>query len=365
MTATDGNSDGSSDGNRQGITSGQPSEGAERAALMQMIFGTVAAQTLGAAARLKVAEHLGDGEREAADVAADCAADPGALLRLLRAMTGLGLAIEPRPGVFALTPRGKLLHPRAPGSFATLAQVFTEPLMVRSFERLAQCVRSGEPAFDDTFGTSFFGYLEQHPELSRQFNAAMSEGTRATAAVLPDHYDFGVFSTVVDVGGGDGTLLAAVLRRWPATKGVVYDSAQGLAQAAATMEAAGVVDRFTAVTGDFFASAPEGGDLYLLKSVLHDWNDEQCTTILRHVRDVVPDHGRLLLVEPVLPDTTDPGTALSYLSDLNMLVNLGGRERTARDFTDLCLRAGFTAPTITPLPRPNTFCLIEAAPRTE
>ncbi|WP_155059726.1 methyltransferase [Streptomyces blattellae] len=335
----------------------------DRRYLMRLIFGTMAAQTVGTAARLGVVDALGDGERAAEEVAADCGAQPQAMLRLLRAMAGLELLIEPRPGFFRATSAGGLLGTGHSGSHAMLAKVFTDPQMVRAWEDLPGAVRSGEPAFPHVFGKGFFERLEELPELSAEFNASMSEAARATAAVLPDCYDFGRYRTVVDVGGGDGTLLAAVLRAFPSLRGIVHDTSHGLAQAAETMERAGVADRFSAVTGDFFASVPEGGDLYLLKSVIHDWNDEQCVTILRNCRDVLPVDGRVLIVETVLPSTVDLAVAGWYLSDLNMLVNLGGRERTQEDFTVLCEQAGFTAPSITSLPAPNTFSLIEASPR--
>ncbi|UED88563.1 methyltransferase [Streptomyces profundus] len=329
---------------------------------MRLVFGTMVAGTVGAAARLGVVDALGDEERAVEALAADCAVQPRSLLRLLRAMAGLELVEEVRPGVFRATPTGRVLAADHPGSFKTIATVFTDPLMVRSWERLADSVRTGEPAFEQVFGKGFFEYLEERPELSAAFNASMSEGTRTTAAVLPGAYDFARFHTVVDVGGGDGTLLAEVLRAHPTLRGVVHDTPRGLAQAAATMERAGVGSRFSAVTGDFFASVPEGGDLYLLKSVLHDWDDDRSATLLGNCRKVLPSDGRVLLVEPVLPPIAQPGGAGWYLSDLNMLVNLGGMERTREDFEALLARAGFRLSSLAQLPPPSTFSLIEAAP---
>lgn len=191
----------------------------------------------------------------------------------------------------------------------------------------------------------------------------MSEGTRATAGVVPAHYDFGQFKTVVDVGGGDGTLLAAILREHPTVRGVVFDTPEGLSQAETTLEREGLAGRFALEPGDFFASVPAGGDLYLLKSVIHDWDDERAATIVRNCRKVVPAHGRLMIIEPVLPSTVDASVpALMYLSDLNMLVNLGGRERTRTEFEELCEQADFAVTGLTPLPPPNAFSLIEVQP---
>ncbi|MDT0344427.1 methyltransferase [Streptomyces litchfieldiae] len=341
-----------------------PAAAAEaRGKLGRMVFGTMAAQVVATAARFGLMDRIGDGERTAAELAEECDADPQAMHRLLRALAGLELLTEHQPGTFSATAVGALLVTDRPDSFHSFVRMFTDPAMLRAWDHLEDSVRTGRPAFADVFGTDFFGYLKQNPELSAQFNGAMSQGTRATAIAVPARYDFGRFSTVVDVGGGDGTLLAAILREHPALRGVLFDTAEGLAGAAETFRREGVGERCESVTGDFFRSVAPGGDLYLLKSVIHDWDDERAATILRHCRAALPGHGRVLLIEPVLPPVVDPATAsLTYLSDLNMLVNLGGRERTRADFEDLCGRAGLTVTAVEPLPPPNAFSLIEAAP---
>ncbi|AJE85799.1 putative O-methyltransferase [Streptomyces albus] len=331
--------------------------------VVQVMFGAMAARTVYTAVELGIADLIGEGESTPEAVAEGCTAEPRSVHRLLRALTALGLLQERRQGVFALTATGALLGTSRPDSLAAFVRMFADPVMLRAWDHLGDSVRSGEPSFDAVFGTDFFSHLKQHPALSAQFNASMSQGSRLAAAVLPGAYDFGRFRTVVDVGGGDGTLLAAILREHPGLRGVVYDTEEGLAQAAETFARAGVADRASCVAGDFFSFAPEGGDLYLLKSVVHDWNDEQCTRILGHCRAVLPPEGRLLLVEPTLPAVVPPDAPpLMYLSDLNMLVNLGGRERTEEDFTALCRAAGFQAPVFRQLPPPQAFRLIEAAP---
>ncbi len=335
----------------------------ERSIVMQLAFGQMSTHVLGVAVRLEVFDRVGDGELTAASLADDLGTHPQATHRLLRALAGLRLLTETAPGTFATTPAGDLLRSGVPGTLLSVARVFTDPSMTRGWELLEQSVRTGRTGFDAAFGTDFFGYLKEHPALSAEFNVAMGQATRVAAEVLPAHYDFGRFGTIVDVGGGDGTLLSAVLRAHAGPRGVVYDTAEGLAQAPARLADEGIADRVTLTVGDFFASAPAGGDLYLLKSVIHDWNDEQCVTILRHIRDVIPADGTLLIVEPVLPAVVSGETTeLAYLSDLNMLVNVGGRERTADDFAALCSEAGFKLGGITPLPQPNVFQLIEATP---
>jgi hypothetical protein len=244
-----------------------------------------------------------------------------------------------------------------------LTEMFLDPTMLAAWGELDTAVRTGETAFDHVFGTSFFEHLAANPEQSARFNAAMRQGTMLTARQLPDAYDFSRFGTVADIGGGDGTLLASVLRGAPDVRGILFDTRSGLAESAATLTEAGVADRCRAEVGDFFASAPSGAEVYLLKSVIHDWDDNRAATILGHVRGVIPDEGRLLVIEPILLDTVEgsiPPTM--YLSDLNMLVNVGGRERTRSDFEHLCRRAGFAITSVTPLPPPSAFSLIEAAP---
>lgn len=246
---------------------------------------------------------------------------------------------------------------------AAMVEMFGDPAMLRAWERLGDSVTTGEISFDQVFGKDFFAYLKERPRLSAVFNAAMSQGTQGAAQVLGSAYDFGQHHTLMDIGGGDGTLLAGVLGAHPRLRGIVFDTKEGLAQAAELLDKAGLTDRCQLATGDFFTSIPEGADAHLIKSVLHDWSDEQCVTILGHSRAALPAGGRLLILEPVLPPTVDPETAgVTYLSDLNMLVNVGGRERTLEDFTEVCAQAGFTLRSVTPIAPPSPFALIEAVP---
>ncbi|MFH8349151.1 methyltransferase [Streptomyces sp. NPDC018045] len=346
---------------------------ADRELIGRLAFGSMAAQTLRAAVRLKVVELIGDGRRQAADVAADAGAAHQPMSRLLRALAGLGLLREHAPDCFSVTSAGTLLDSSRADSLTSLVRMFTEPVMIRAWEHLDDSVRTGGIAFDTVFGTDFFSHLAQHPELSAVFNAAMSQAVTETAAVLPYAFDFGRFTTVTDVGGGDGTLLAAVLDAHPGVTGVVYDTVEGLAQTRRTLERRGLAKRCSVTAGNFFRSVPEGSDLYLIKSVLHDWADDRAVTILTHCREVLPPGGRVLIVEPVLPEVVASSTGsedrvgshaadngVTYLSDLNMLVNVGGRERTRKEFADLCHRAGLSLICVTPLAEAAPYSLIEA-----
>lgn len=341
----------------------QPVDWEARGAVARLVLGQMATQALGTAVRLGVFDRIGPDKLSAEALAGSLGTHPQATLRLLRALAGLQLLSETEPGAFRTTTAGDALRADTPGTMVAMARMFTDPVMLRGWDLLDESVRTGETTFDTVFGTDFFGHLKEHPELSASFNEAMSQGTRLTAATVPHHYDFGRFHTLVDIGGGDGTLLASVLREHPNLRGVLFDTAEGLAQAPRRLAQEGLTERVALETGDFFASAPAGGDLYLLKSIIHDWDDERCAAILRHIRDVIPDHGSLLIVEPVLPATVPPDRQDNvYLSDLNMLVNVGGRERTADDFAALCTAGGFVLRSVTPLPAPNIFQIVEASP---
>lgn len=332
------------------------------ARLRQLAFGGMAAQVVSVATRLKLPDAFGDDERSAEEIAGEYSASPQAMNRLLRALAALEVLTEVVPGRYRLAPLGSLLRTDEPRSMHAFARMFTDPIMLRAWEQLDVAVRTGGTTFEDAFGTDFFGHLKSEPEMSALFNGAMSQATRATASVLPGAYDFGRFQTLVDVGGGDGTLLAAVLGEHPQLRGIVFDTEEGSAQAPKTLRAAGVADRCPVETGDFFAGVAPGGDLYLVKSILHDWDDERAASILRHCRTHLPEHGRLLIVEPVLAETVDKAPSPTiYLSDLNMLVNVGGLERTRADFEKLCALAGFTLTTVTALGTTG-MSLLEATP---
>ncbi|MCX4679635.1 methyltransferase [Streptomyces sp. NBC_01433] len=263
--------------------------------------------------------------------------------------------------MFALTPHGALLRTDRPDSVAEFVGMFLDPTMVSAWGHLDDSVRTGRVAFDDLFASDFFGFLAKHPVLSRAFNASMRQGTRATAAILPSVLDLDGATSITDVGGG--TLLAAILPARPHLRGVLFDSPQGSAESGPVLDAVGVAGRCEVATGDFFAAVPAGSDVYLLKSIVHDWDDERVVTILGHIRAVIPPEGRLSVVEPVLPETVDGSLPpMMYLSDLNMLVNVGGRERTEAEFRSLCGRAGFSVAGVTRLPAPAAISVIEAVP---
>ncbi|TDP90590.1 methyltransferase [Labedaea rhizosphaerae] len=313
------------------------------ASLMRLLWGYTTTGLTVAALRLGLPDRLADRTRTTAELAAETGSHEPSLNRLLRALAAIGLVDEVEPGRYRLSAVGALLRTAGAGSMYAVARVSTDATVVDGWRDLDHSVRTGQPVFDREYGTDFWTHLARDPELSALFNASMGEGTQDTANAIAKHYDFSRFATVVDVGGGNGTLLASILAAEPAVRGIVFDNPQGVAEAPAELRAAGVADRCEVRAGDFFTDVPAGGDLYLLKNILHDWDDERAALILANCRRAVPDGGRVLLVESVLPARVDPaGPPDAYLMDINMLVNFGGRERTEAEFHALLSAAGFT-----------------------
>jgi hypothetical protein len=330
--------------------------------VLRLVFGGMATHVVALAVRLRLPDAIGEGERDAAGLAAEHGVQEGPMLRLLRGLASLDVLTETGPGRFTLTPVGALLRGDQPGSMYPLARMLTDPMMSTAWQDLEFSLRTGGPAFDKAFGTDFFSYLAAHPHLSHLYNSAMSQGTRGIATALADQYDFGRGHLLVDVGGGDGTTLAEILTAHPGPRGVVYDSPSGVAGAERNLRASGLSTRCRVETGDFFTEVPPGADLYLLKSVIHGWDDERATVILRNCARNAAKHGRILLVEHLLPDIVSPEQHhTTYLNDLNLLVNGRGRERTRDDFTTLCTKANLRLNQISPLATTN-FHWIEISP---
>ena len=337
----------------------------DRDRLVGMLFGFFEAQVLQTVARLDVAEHLTAGPLPVTELAARTGTDPDALYRLLRAASALGL-VELDGGTAALTPDGALLRRGEPGSVGRLAMLFCGSRTWSCWGELAESVRTGDNAWERLTGSSTFAFFDTDPELSATFTEAMAEGTRAAAPGIVAHTGLSGVGTLADLGGGNGTLLAAFLSANPGMRGILFDGAGGLGDAADVLRGAGVADRTEIVAGDFFDAVPVA-DAYVLKSVLHDWDDERSLAILRAVRAAIPEGAPparpLFVVEPVVP--TDPDTPAGMrallMSDLNMLVCTGGRERTRAEFDALLAGGGFALESVTPCP-PSGYSVLRAVP---
>jgi hypothetical protein len=308
-------------------------------ALRRLVNGYQVTQAIHVAAKLGLADHLADGPRASDDLARATETDPDALYRLLRALASVGVVHEEAEQRFALTDLGSCLRSDAPDSVAGWAAFVGEPYHWQTWGALEYGVRTGENAFHHVHGTNPWTFRAQRPELSTGFDQAMTDLARQAAAAVLRVYDFGQFQTVVDVGGGNGTLLAAILARHPAMRGILFDQPHVVAGALPVLAAAGVADRCAVVGGSFFEAVPAGGDAYVLKSILHDWENADCVRILERCRKTMAAGATLLVVERELgPPNAYPD---GKLSDLNMLVATGGRERTPEEYARLFSATGF------------------------
>ncbi|GAA0459789.1 methyltransferase [Paractinoplanes deccanensis] len=311
-------------------------------ALAQLLVGNQVQQAVHVAARLGIADRLRDGPRDAAELAELTGAHPGALGRLLRVLAGHHIVADDGAGRFRLTAMGELLRSDDPRSVLPFA-LWSGGVSYQAFGALEQSVRTGEPAFETLFGQEFFAYLAEHPESGAVFDEMMSRHTAPVAAAIAGH-GFAEAGVVVDVGGGRGELIAAVLAERPAMRGVLVDQARVLDAARRVFARAGVADRCTAVAGDIAGALP-AGDAYLLKSVLHGLPDDEAARVLGACRRAMRPGGVVLVVEFVLPPGGEPSPAL--LMDLLMLVGCHGRERTAAEFAELAAAAGLRLAGIT------------------
>jgi hypothetical protein len=337
--------------------------GAFNAMLMPLINGFMAARVVHVAAELGIADLLAAGTKSTETLASETGANIPALHRLLRALASLGVIDELEPGRFALNAVGEQLRTSAPDSVRNLALTFGGEPAWRSWGELRHSILTGTPAFRHVFGVdNFFEFLAKDPKQAAVFNEAMAEITRQVAKALVTAYDFLTFSKIVDVGGGNGTLIATILGSAPKLLGIVFDSSSGSAETSDQLRARGVLERCEVIAGDFFHSVPRGGDAYILKSIIHDWDDERSPAILRNCRDAISAGGKLLLVERVMPDRIDAsaGHQRWAMIDMHMLVMLGGRERTEKEFRSLLATANFELKRTLLLPGATGYSVIEA-----
>ncbi len=315
--------------------------GPQHAGLLELINASWTTQAIRTACMLRVPERLAGSASEAAAIAADLGCHAASLERLLRALASLGLCSADAQGRYALTASGELLrddHPHSLRAWALLAG----GVSWQRWAELDASVRSGLSHRQRHNGHDGFEDLGSSPSAAAGFHRAMVDITRPVAIAVARAIDARAARLVVDVGGSSGELLAHVLAAHPGPRGVLFDLPHGLEGASAVLERAGVASRCTLVAGSFFDSVPAGGDLYLLKSVLHNWDDERCRQILRNCRQAMAPGGRLLVIERVMaePVGTSAQDRAVARSDLNMLVALTGRERRAGEFAALFAAAG-------------------------
>jgi hypothetical protein len=310
-----------------------------RDTLWRMTNGFQVSQAIHVVATLGIADLLKDGPRSADELAEATGTHASALYRILRALASVGVFAEQSDGRFGLTPLAEHLRTDVPGSLRSWAMLIGRPYYFTTWGHLLHSVRTGEPAFPHVYGMPAWEYRASHPEESALFDGAMTGLSLAEAEAVVRSYDFSEIGVLVDVGGGKGALLAAILAANPALRGILFDQPHVVADAKDLLERAGVADRCEVVDGDFFKVVPGGADAYLLKSIIHDWDDASAIEILRKCRAAMADSARLLLVERRIRPANEPDPA--KFIDLMILVMLGGRERTAEEYERLYTEAGF------------------------
>jgi SAM-dependent methyltransferase len=319
-------------------------------------------QALSAVARLGVPTALGEKIRPAADLAAEVGADPDTLHRVMRALTEIGIFTHQDEG-FGLTELGATLRRDVPGSLATLATMVGSDWQLAATGGLYESIRTGFPPGPTLWEGGMFGYLDAHPDDAAIFNGAMVEIAASTTAAVATGYDFGRFGTLVDVGGGQGYLIGAILAAHPQLRGVLLDQPSVIGGASRNLERLGVLDRCATTGGDFFDAVPAGQDGYLLSNVLHDWDDERALRILRSCAAAMRPDSTLLISEWVLPERPGPAP-VAHVLDLGMLILTdGGRERTPDEFRGLLGAAGLQLDQVTRFPfvRPSLLTVTKTA----
>ena len=321
--------------------------------LTQIMLGRVASQALYVAAKLGIADLLAAGPKRVDELATSAGADAPSLYRVLRALASIGVFKEEDNQVFALTPSAEALRSDVPNSMRDVAIFWGEDWNWKVWGNILYSVRTGKSAWAQIHGEEVFDFFARNQEAARIFDRAMTSfSSVATKAVL-EAYDFSDINTLVDIAGGQGRLLNGVLESYPTMRGVLFDLPHVIESARQTTT---VGDRCEYATGDFFVSVPTGGDAYMMKHIIHDWDDERAITILKNIKDAMNPGGRVLVVESVIADGN--GQDFGKLLDIEMLVSPGGKERTAAEYEDLFRRAGLRLTRIVPTKSP--YSVIEA-----
>jgi SAM-dependent methyltransferase len=305
-------------------------------ALRRLIFGHRVTAMIAVATQLGLADLLGDSAQTAAELAPRIHADARALHRLLRALSSVDVVVALEHDRYALTPLGQCLRSDVPDSQRAWVLLESADFFQQAWADLDTAVQTGTPAAEHALGMPFYHYMASHARVGAIFQQAMAEASQLAADAVVAAYPIAPDARVVDVGGGYGTLLTAILQAHPTVRGILFDRPEVVAGARARLDAAGVLDRCELIGGDFFTAVPGGGDIYILSRVLMDHDDTYSRQILQNCHDAMAENGRLLLIQQVLPDTiSDAGLYDGAMSDLNMLIFLPGSERTLTEYRAL------------------------------
>ena len=329
--------------------------------LMQLIFpGAIAVQAIYVAAKLAIADQLEDGPMSSEDLALATQAHAPSLQRVLRALTTLGIFVEDAAGRFRQTDLSATLRQDHPASMRPWALMLGAPFVWEPSGDLYQTVLTGEPTFQRVHGTSFFEHLTTHPDDETVFNAAMGANALRAVEAVVEAYDFSPFACIMDVGGGDGTLLHGILSANPQSRGVLFDQ-PAMVESATLLRSGAMATRCECVEGDFFDAVPAGADVYILKSIIHDWEDQDALKILQNCRRAIPSNGRLLLIEGLMtsPHNTPTSPSVAF-TDLVMMALTTGWQRTETEFNALLQAAGFSLLRV--IPTAGSSSIIESQP---
>lgn len=344
--------------NRSAPTGPPPATRHAPPTLTALAAGHWVSRAIHVAARLCFADLLADGPLDASILAQRTGAHPDAVFRLLRALAAVGVFSQQDGSRFGLTSLGEMLRSNVPGSLYDYVMMLGSAESWQAWQHMEHAVMTGTPAFDHAFGMPIFEYFAKNPALGRTFDKAMRSRSAADHDAVIAAYDFSRAGHIVDVGGGEGTFLAAVLKSAPRAKGTLFERPQAAAAARAVVAASEAAGRVDIVAGDFFSAVPAGADLYLIKQVVHDWNDEQAVSILANCRKAMSATSRLLILEMLIGAEDTP--VFANMLDLMMLVSTGGRERTLAEYRQLASKAGLEVRRVVPTSVP--LGIIEAVP---
>jgi hypothetical protein len=326
-----------------------------KAVISQMILGFMTTKAIHVAARYDIADLIAaNGPMNSASIAAKCGAHEESLHRLLRALASVGIFSEDSEGNFSLTPMAECLTEDSADSVKAMA-LLTASLFYKAYEEFPYSVQTGEAGFKKAIGMSIFEYLMHHSSEGKIFDRMMTDFHGTETMPMIEAYDFSVFKTVIDVGGGIGEVIAAILTRFPQAEGILFDTPEVISRSRDQIAARGLSDRCQLEEGNFFESVPPGGDAYLLRHIIHDWNDEDAATILSNCRNAMGPAGKVLVVEAVIQEGNDP-SPFKWL-DLSMLM-IGGKERSRQQFEQLLSKAGLQLNRI--IPFLHDLCVVEA-----
>jgi hypothetical protein len=326
--------------------------------LLALINGYQITQAIHAASILRVADHLNDEARSAGELAALTNSHPDSLYRLLRALAAVGVFREDEGRKFSLTPMGDCLRTGSATPLGAWAEVVGSSYYWQAWGHLLHSIQTGENAFQNLNGRDVWQFRAEHPEYGAAFDRAMTQLSGGSADAVIRAYDFSSFRHIVDVGGGQGLMLAAILHAYPHMRGTLFDQPHVVAGAKAVLAERGVIERCDIVGGSFFETVPEGADAYLMRVVIHDWEDDEAIAILKACRRAMRETAKLLLIERLIAPPNEMPAA--KFGDLNMLVLPGGRERTRAEFSDLFGKSGFE---LTQAFAAGILNVIEARPR--